>query len=135
MFKNIKVVMCVCLLLSKLMNQAQILFDNANSSKVLKQSKSLIYKLDSINWTAENTWEYIQCFFCSGMGNYHAISNQYNLINYVKSFRPYPGLSIVDYTKNTLLDIIFQDSVINYRVKNISGMDELCRSYDLLVTN
>lgn len=102
----------------KLANGNISLFDNANSSPSPKQSRGVEYSLDTASMTVTKTWEYLYSppFFARAMGNHTATGNQEHLINYGLINRPHPNMVITDNAGNIIKEMIYADSVMNYRV-------------------
>lgn len=93
------------------------LFDNANSAPPPRKSRGVKYSLDTINWTATRTWQYIHIpsFFSRAMGNHQINGSNQHIINYGWNYRPNPSILVVDNLGMIDARINFADSVVSYR--------------------
>ncbi len=93
------------------------LFDNANSAPPPKKSRGVEYALDTINWTATRTWEYIHTpsFFARAMGNHQHTITDDHLINYGWNYRPNPSFVHTNNSGDLISEVYYKDSVVNYR--------------------
>jgi hypothetical protein len=85
-------------------------------SPLPKQSRGVEYTLDTTNWTATKTWEYIYnpSFFARAMGSNQTLDNTYRLINYGLCYRPNPSFVLVD-DNQVISELFFKDSIFSYR--------------------
>lgn len=93
------------------------LFDNTNNHPPPHRSRGVEYTLDTINWTATRTWEYIftPSFYSIAMGSHHVTPSSYHLINYGLNYRPNPSFVLTDDSGVLISKCLWQDSVMNYR--------------------
>lgn len=93
------------------------MFDNTNNHAPPHRSRGVEYSLDTINWTATRTWEYIYTpsFFSMAMGSHQKTPDLYHLVNYGLNYRPNPSFALVDDLGTLLAKSLWQDSVMNYR--------------------
>jgi Arylsulfotransferase (ASST) len=93
------------------------LYDNANSAPPPRKSRGVIYSLDTINWTATRTWQYIHtpAFFARAMGNHQINGSNKHIINYGWNYRPNPSVLVADHLGMIDAQINFADSVVSYR--------------------
>jgi hypothetical protein len=91
------------------------IIDNANTSG--HKSRAVVYSIDTNNWTATKTWEYMPSpsFYTAGMGNHQITADHNHLIDYGFSLRPNPSVDFVNNAGNKISQILFEDSVISYR--------------------
>lgn len=93
------------------------LFDNANCAPFPRKSRGVQYTLDTVNWTATRSWQYIHTpsFFARAMGSHQVDPNNKHLINYGNNYRPNPSFLLTDANGNILTEMNFRDSVMSYR--------------------
>lgn len=98
----------------RLANGELSLFDNGNMSGI---TRGVRYELDTTNWTATRTGEYIHPAGAtsSAMGSYQITASSIEVIGYGLIYRPEPSAVIVDTNHNELAAFYFQDSVVGYR--------------------
>ena len=98
----------------RLPNGDYSLFDNGNVSGI---TRSVTYSLDTINWTATKTSEYIHPVGAtsSAMGSYHVSDLGNEILGYGLIYRPEPSATILDANHNRLGEYYFTDSVVSYR--------------------
>lgn len=90
------------------------LFDNGNMSGI---SRSVIYQLDTVGWTATKVYEYIHPVgaLSSAMGNFQVLADGRNVHGYGLTYRPDPNATITDLNQSIVSEFRFQDSVVTYR--------------------
>lgn len=90
------------------------IFDNGNMTGV---TRGVTYSLDTTNWTATKTSEYLHpdAFSANAMGSYRFGTDNNDFIGYGMKFAPNPGLQVVDSSHNQLARISWTDSVVSYR--------------------
>lgn len=90
------------------------LFDNGNVSGI---TRGVRYQLDTINWTATRTGEYIHPAGATStaMGSYQFSESNLEVLGYGLIYRPEPNAVIVDNNHNELAAYYMQDSVVGYR--------------------
>lgn len=90
------------------------LFDNGNVSGI---TRGVRYQLDTVNWTATRTGEYIHPAGATStaMGSYQFSESNLEVLGYGLIYRPEPSAVIVDNNHNELAAYYMQDSVVGYR--------------------
>ncbi len=98
----------------KLANGDYSLFDNGNMSGI---TRSVSYTLDTINWTATKSNEYVHPTGATStaMGSYQTHSSGIEIVGYGLIWRPEPSAVLLDNNHNQLAAYYFQDSVVSYR--------------------
>lgn len=100
----------------RLPNGDYSLFDNGNFKPAPQITRAVRYQLDTTNWTATRTWEYVPnpSFYARAMGSYQYGSNM-NLVNYGLVYRPWPSAELFDGNGQVAAQLFFPDSVMSYR--------------------
>ena len=90
------------------------LFDNANMGT---ESRGVTYSLDTVNWIATKTTEYLYPggLNASAMGSYRINADGTEILGYGRIQRPDPSSVIIDANDNILAEYYFRDSVVSYR--------------------
>lgn len=98
----------------RLPNGDYSLFDNGNMTGI---TRSVTYSLDTTNWTATKTSEYIHPVgaTATAMGSYTVTQSGVEVLGYGLIYRPEPNATILDANHNRLAEYYFQDSVVSYR--------------------
>lgn len=92
------------------------LFDNATNTQP-QISRGVEYRLDTVNKTVSKVSAYSTGVFGKSLGSYHNFADQYHLLNYGFVFNPAPNISLLDSAQELILNLTFQDSVMNYRAQ------------------
>lgn len=96
-------------------NGEYTLFDNGNMTG---GTRAVTYALDTVNWTATKTNEYIHPLGATSnaMGSYRI--NDLETVCYGFILRPEPSAVILDTLHNSMAEYYFEDSVVSYRLLN-----------------
>ena len=93
------------------------MFDNANMAAPPQISRTVEYRLDTLNWTATKVWEYkyAPAVFSPSMGGHQTTPDRRHLINYGLVYRPDPSVVLIDDSGALISELFFQDSFMSYR--------------------
>jgi len=103
------------------------LYDNATQKPAPQSSRPVIYRLDTNAMTATKVFDFEQKVFGKSLGSYQNLNDQYHLINYGFIFRPSPSISLINEKKETIFNLYFADSVVNYRAQIADIKDQFAR--------
>ncbi len=98
-------------------NNRYSLFDNGNITSNPKESRAVIFHLDTINMTAEREWEYrhTPAVYAPAQGNYQQFDARHSIINWGMVLRPEPTYTVIDSTDNPVINLYLEDEWTTYR--------------------